>query len=147
MLYAAPALATVPAPGGGQASLASAAAATESFEVARSHKDTGAFKPDGVYGGGRGRDPYGDSLDADPYHAGGNRDGIKFAPPNAGLHSDGEYKKAKNVKKKDKDQDEDAGQSDRRRINPDDQDEDNRANRAAARSGGQANDEDEGSGE
>jgi len=90
-------------------------------------KTDGGFKADPIYGGGRGRDPYGLPLDADPYHAGGPRDNIKFAPPNAGIHGDGKGRKGR------EERDEDYQPPERRRMNPEDQAEDNRANRAAQR--------------
>jgi hypothetical protein len=147
------AIASTPAPTGGTGrahpELAAAASSTDTIELARNGGGGGgggksytssAFKPDGVYGGGRGRDPYGSSLDADPYSSHGNRDHIKFAPANQGLHGKMEGEGHAKAKKEDRDED-DVSMPDHRRMNPEDQSEENRANRIAQRSSA-AEDED-----
>src|SRR6185369_7950996 len=124
------ALASMTVPGGGSVT-ASAASETASTELARlggKASESGAFKPDPIYGGGRGRDPYGTSLDTDPYKGNSNPNKIRFAPPNAGLHGKPEGRGKKDAR----DDDEYAG-PDRKRMNPEDRDEDSRANKAAQR--------------
>ncbi len=116
---------------GPESIVAAASSETPATELARlggKASESGAFKPDPIYGGGRGRDPYGTSLDTDPYKGNSNPNKIRFAPPNAGLHGKPEGR----AKKEPRDDDEYAG-PDRKRMNPEDRDEDSRANKAAQR--------------
>ena len=111
-------------------------ASDEAVEVAqlggrRGGRESSAFKPDGIYGGGRGRDPYGAPLEADPYRGGGNPNNIKFAPPNAGLHGNANARPKKDDRQK---AEEEAAPRRNRRLSP----EDNRANRDAQRASEEA---------
>ena len=127
------ALASVTVSGGQRPDTITAPAAFESsaIELARlggKSSESGAFKPDPIYGGGRGRDPYGTSLDTDPYKGNSNPNKIRFAPPNAGLHG-----KPEGRGKKDPRDDDEGPPPDRKRMNPEDRNEDSRANKAAQR--------------
>ena len=85
-----------------------------------------AFKPDPIYGGGRGRDPYGLPLETDPYKPGSGLPKIRnqWKPPNAlGAQT--------NRQRRDRDRDEAAPPPERRRMNPEDKAQENRANRVA----------------
>jgi hypothetical protein len=83
-----------------------------------------AFKPDPIYGGGRGRDPYGLPLESDPYKPGSGLPKIRneWKPPNA---------LGTQKKRERRDRDEAAPPPERRRVNPEDKAQDARANRAA----------------
>ena len=95
-------------------------------------RGTGAFKPDPIYGGGRGRDPYGAPLDSDPYRGNSNpNSNIRFAPPNAGLHGPMNARPKKDDREK---AEEEAAPKPRRKQSA----EDNRANRDAQRAGEEA---------
>jgi hypothetical protein len=100
----------------------------------RDRSDRGAFKPDPIYGGGRGRDPYGPPLEADPYRAGSSPNNIRFAPPNAGLHGPMNGRPRERNRSRSEREEEEAAPRRERRLSP----EDNRANRQAQQSGQEA---------
>jgi len=125
---------TAPGGRGPEAITGAAAASSDSstVELARlggKSNESGAFKPDPIYGGGRGRDPYGTSLDTDPYKGNSNPNKIRFAPPNAGLHGKPEGREKKDAR----DEDDGGAAADRKRMSPEDRSEDSRANKAAQR--------------
>ncbi len=95
-------------------------------------RHNGEPKADPVYGGGRGRDPYGRLPDEDPYRGPNlrgydDREKNKPAPANAAFHG-----------KKEKEEKEPAeyGSEDKPRMSREDRDEERRANKAARVSGG-----------